>query len=115
MRCKVARRKHKLTALHGQNDRVTSFADRVMTEAAQELILRQSNFIKHNTPVNILPRPRSLDFTSDSVHSPRKWHRSIKILFLTFRLPPQESTPNSYLQKLRLGYLTTLTPGYTTI
>lgn len=68
MRSKVVRRKHKLTALHGQNDKVTSFADRVMTEAAQELILRQSNFIKHNTPVNILPRLRSLDFASDSVH-----------------------------------------------
>lgn len=68
IRSKVVRRKHKLTALYGQNNKVTSFADKIITEAAQKLILRQSNFIKHNTPVNILPRLRSFNYTSDSVY-----------------------------------------------
>ncbi|ELQ36795.1 hypothetical protein OOU_Y34scaffold00639g1, partial [Pyricularia oryzae Y34] len=115
MRSKVVRRKHKLTALHGQNDKVTSFADRVMTEAAQELILRQSNFIKHNTPVNILPRLRSLDFASDSVHRLEELNDFIGLISQR-KLSSYETNSNQFTEMASfdqdtLPHIPTSTPG----
>lgn len=115
IRSKVVRRKHKLTALYGQNDKITSFADKIMTETAQKLILRQSNFIKYNTPVNILPRFRSFDFASDSVHRLEELNNFIGLISQR-KLNSYETNSNQFTEMASfdqntLPHIPTSTPG----
>lgn len=73
-RSKVARRKHKLAVIRDQVDnKVFSFAERTMANAAQELISRQSLIIADTTPANKLSCLQSVDFAGDTVHKFKKF------------------------------------------
>ncbi|TLS21248.1 uncharacterized protein PpBr36_10453 [Pyricularia pennisetigena] len=74
MRSKVARRKHKLlSAFQGQVDKkVISFADKVMTDAARELVNRQCHLVANESPDNNLRCLESVNFVSDTVHRLKK-------------------------------------------
>lgn len=74
MRSKVARRKHKLlSAFQGQVDEnVVSFADKVMIDAARELVDCQCHLIANESPDNNLRRLESINCVSDTVHRLKK-------------------------------------------
>lgn len=74
MRSKVARRKHKLLSVfQGQVDEnVVSFADKVMIDAARELVDCQCHLIANESPDNNLRRLESINCVSDTVHRLKK-------------------------------------------
>lgn len=108
MRFKVARRKYKLfAAFQGEvEEQVISFADKVMTDAARELISRQRSFVANKSPDNKLRRLESVNFVNDTVSRLKNLDEFIKsISDRTMSLDRASFCPPAYMSTFSKGSL----------